>query len=105
SPPLGMGGMALAPRDNERAVERAGPANFYRVPKGLRARWFADDAMIETLAFLVSPAQEFFGAVDRRAFLVAGDEKPNRALGQPSLRNKGAGSGGEGGNPTLHVGG
>jgi hypothetical protein len=37
---------------------------FDRVAEQLKARWFAVDAMIEPLAFLVSPAQEFSGAID-----------------------------------------
>ena len=76
---LGKGGMALAALDNERAVERAAPADLDRVAEPLKARWFADDAMVEVFAFPVSPAQEFFGAIDGRAFLVAGDEKADRA--------------------------
>src|SRR4051794_21984657 len=97
--------MALAALYNERAVERAAPADLDRVAEHFRARWFADDAMIEPLAFVVSPAQEFFGAIDGRAFLVAGDEKTDRALGRSSSRNKSAGGGREGGNPAFHVGG
>ena len=30
---------------------------FYRVPKDVRARWLADEAMIKPLVFFVSPTQ------------------------------------------------
>ena len=103
--PRRVSGMALAALDDERAIKRAAPANLDRVAEHFGARRLADDAMIETLALVISPAQEFFGAIDRRAFLVAGDEKPDRALGQSSSRDKGAGGGGEGGNAAFHVSG
>jgi hypothetical protein len=44
--------MTLAPCDYERAIERAPPANLDRVAEHFRARRFADDAMIEPLAFV-----------------------------------------------------
>src|ERR1019366_3054967 len=101
---LGVGGMTLPSLDDERAIERAAPSNLDRVAERLSARRFADDAMVEALAFVVSPAQELFGAIDRRAFLVAGDEKTDRALVRSMLRGISAGGGGKRGNAPLHVG-
>src|ERR1019366_9893847 len=101
---LGVGGMALPSLDDERPVERAAPPNLDRVAERVSACRFADDAMVEALAFFIGPAQKFFRAIDRRAFLVAGDEKTDRALVRSMLRGISAGGGGKGGNASLHVG-
>ena len=77
---LGIGGMTLAAFGNKRAVERATPADLDHIAKRIAARRLADDAMIEALALLIGPTQELFRAIDGRAFLVAGDEKADRAL-------------------------
>jgi hypothetical protein len=70
-----------ARRDREADLHGAAPADLDRVA-GARGRGgFADHAMIETLAFLLQPIEHRLGAVDAGAFLVARDEKADRAFG------------------------
>ena len=102
---LGIGDMALAALDDERAIERAAPADLDHVAQSVAARRLADDAMIEALAFFISPAQQLFRAIDGRAFLVAGDKETDRALVRSVPRDISAGGGGKGGDAPLHVGG
>ena len=96
--------MALAALDTERAIERTATADLDHVAKCVLARGLADDAMIEALAFFIRPAQELFRAIDGRAFLVASDEKTNRAFVRSMPGGIGASGGGEGGDSALHVG-
>jgi hypothetical protein len=54
-------------------VERAHDRSSARRP--LRN---SDDAVTQPFVIFIAPAQYLFGAVDGRAFLVAGDEKADR---------------------------
>ena len=65
----------------------------------------ADDAGIDRLATLGEPLQHLHGAVDRRAFLVTGDQKADRAAEIAATPAEEAGGGiGEGRDRALHVG-
>ena len=73
--------MALAAKGIERGVERAAPSNLDRVAQRFGARRLANNAMVETLALIISPAQELFRAIDRRTFLVGEDHLHQAAHG------------------------
>ena len=74
------------PRTSQPAVERAAPADLDHVAESLRIGRLADDAMVEFFAAARPASQHLDGAVDGGAFLVAGDEKADRALfGAPCL--------------------
>ena len=60
--------------------------------------------MIEAFALTKRPVDELDGAVDGRAFLVAGQEEADRA-GERSPRDKAQGGGDGGGDAALHVAG
>ncbi len=60
--------------------------------------------MVETLALTKRPVDELDGAVDGRAFLVAGQEEADRA-GERSPRDEAQGGGDRGGDAALHVAG
>src|SRR3984893_10308823 len=78
---LRIGGVALPAGDRERPRETSAPADLQRVAHALDACGFADDAAVELFAPRLGPLQELFGAIDARAFLVAGDQERNCALG------------------------
>ena len=59
--------------------------------------------MVETLALRERPIDQLGGSVDRRTFLVAGDEKADRALER--LVDEDERGGERGGDPALHVAG
>src|SRR5271170_5680143 len=99
-----IGDMALAAADREPAVKRAAPAVFDRVAERADAGRLADNAMVETLAPGERPVEELDRAVDRRTFLVAGDEEADRALKRP-LGDEAQGCGHSGGDAALHVAG
>src|SRR5208283_5668997 len=77
---FGIGDMPLLAAREDMAIERTAPADFHHVAERVDIGGFADDAVIETLAPLPRPVEQFHRAVDRWAFLVAGDEEGNRAL-------------------------
>ena len=60
--------------------------------------------MIENLALGARPFQQFDGAVDRRAFFVAGDEKADRAL-EGAARDEAQSGGDRRGDAAFHVAG
>ena len=72
--------MALAARDNQRAVERTAAAGLDGVAEHRDIARLAQDAVIENLTTLGRPFQQLYRAVDRDAFLVAGDEQRERAF-------------------------
>ena len=82
----------------EPAGHAAAPADLDHVAERRRDGRLADQAGVEHLAVLPQPVQHLAGAVDRGAFLVAGDQQADRAgevvaaLGQEAL-----GRGDEGG--------
>ena len=73
-------------------------------PSSAHACRLADDAMIEQLAPGQRPVEELDRAVDRRAFLVAGDEEADRA-GKRRLGDEAQGGGDGSGDAPLHVAG
>ena len=76
---VGIADVALAAVEDETAGQRAAPAVLDRVAERLDAGRLADDAMVEPLAPGERPVEKLDCAVDRRAFLVAGDKEADRA--------------------------
>ncbi len=70
-----IGGVALAARHADRAGQAAAPADLHGVAEARHRGRFADQRGVEAVAFAKRPVDELDCAVDRRAFLVAGDEQ------------------------------
>jgi hypothetical protein len=85
--------------------ERSAPADLDGVAQLLLAGGFADDAPVDLLAALAQRFHHFLGAVDRRAFLVAGDQVGDRALVPGVFAHEVFGRGDHGRERALHVGG
>ena len=75
-----IGDVALLAVDDQRAVLRAAAADLDGVAELVDVAGLAEHAMVEFLAALRRPFQQLDGAVDRDAFLVAGDQERDRAL-------------------------
>ena len=78
--PLRIGDMALLAGHDQVAVERAAPADLDGVAELFLVARLAQNAVVEFLAALGRPLQQLGRAVDRDAFLVAGDQERDRAL-------------------------
>ena len=96
--------MALPPSDAQSSVEGAAPADLDHLAERIGIGRLAKDAMIETRAALMREAQQLFGPVDRRALLIAGDEKTDRALSCPMPLDEADRRGGEGRDRAFHIG-
>ena len=88
-----------------RPGQRAAAADLDGVAEFLFARRLADDAPVDLLAALAQRLDHLLGAVDRRAFLVAGDQVGDRALVLRVRLHEIFGGGDHGGQRALHVGG
>jgi len=73
--PLRIGDVALATGDDQLAVERTAPADLDGVAQFIDVARLAQQAMVEFFAAVGGPGQKLGRAVDRDAFLVAGDQK------------------------------
>lgn len=101
---LRIGDMTLPAGHDQMAVERTAPADLDGVAEFFLVARFAQDAVIEFFAMLGRPLQKLGRAVDRDAFLVAGDQERDRALRFAALRAKMIEHGGEcAGDAALHV--
>ena len=99
---LGIGDMALNAAHREVAGQRTAPPDLQGVAEPLRIGRLADQAGIELLAAPDEPVEHLARAVDRRTFLVAGDQAADRP-GRPMLLEKTRGCGDEAGDRALHV--
>src|SRR5262245_39692673 len=72
---LGVSDVSLFSGNDERAVERASPADFDGIADDGRVAWLPKDAVIEGFTALGGPFEQLGGAVYGDAFLVAGDQK------------------------------
>ena len=81
-----IGDMALHAGHLQPAVQAAAPPDLDGLaePRGIGR--LAHQAMVEALALLRHPFEHLAGAVDGGAFLVAGDEKADRAVDLPPAR-------------------
>src|ERR1700738_596844 len=77
---LGVSDVSLLPGDDERAVERAAPADFDGIADDGCVAWLPKDAVIERFTTLAGPFEQLGGAVYGNAFLVPGNEKRNRSF-------------------------
>src|SRR5439155_10633473 len=68
----------------QRAVDRAAAPDLDGVAKLGGVGRLAQEAMVEFFAALGRPLQQLHGAVDRDAFLIAGDEERDRACRLPA---------------------
>ena len=100
-----VGDVALLAEHRERAVERSAPAVLERVAKGCYARRLAHQAAIDFFAACFQPFDHLHRAVDRRAFLVGGNQQADRALMVRVLRDEILNRGDERRQRALHVGG
>ncbi len=98
--------MALLAGHDQVAVERAAAADLDGVAKRLQIARLAQNAVVEFFAALRRPFQELGRAIDRDAFLVAGDQERDRALGLAAVMAEMVEHRGErAGNAAFHVDG
>ena len=83
----------------------AAPSDLDHVAEPFGIGRFAEDAVIEALAPCARPFEELDRAVDGRPFLVARDEKPDRAGEIGARRKEGQRGGHHAGDAALHVDG
>jgi hypothetical protein len=101
---LRIGGMALRAGDRQHRVEAAAAADLDHLAERLGVGRLAGDAGVQLVPVLREPAQHLDGAVDRRPFLVAGDQEADRAV-ERAGREPPLGGRDEAGDRALHVGG
>ena len=102
---LRIGDVTLHAMHRQAAGQRAAAADLDRVAEFLLARRFADDAPVDLLTALAQRFDHLLGAVDRGAFLVAGDQVGDRALVLRVRLHEVFGGRDHGGERALHVGG
>ncbi len=83
-----IGDVALLAGDDQHAVLRAAAADLDGVAELVDVARLAQHAMVELFAARGRPFQELGGAVDRDAFLVAGDQERDRALRLAAVRGE-----------------
>ena len=100
--PVRIGNVALFAVDGDPGVERAAPPDLDHVAQRMLRRRLADDAGVDDLALGHQGLDHTFGAVQGRAFLVAGDQEGQAArdlaLGQNMRHRRDPG-----GDAALHV--
>ena len=101
---LRIGDVALLAGDDQRAVERAAPADLDGVAERRHIARLAQDAMVEGFAALGRPFEQLHRAVHGDAFLVAGDQEGDRPLGLAAARGEVIERGGQRtGDRALHI--
>src|ERR1017187_4645084 len=102
--PLRIGDMALPAGHDQVAVERTAAADLDGVAQFRDIARLAQNAVVEFFAALSRPLQKLGRAVDRDAFLVAGDQERDRAFWLAGKMAEMFGPGAEwAGVPALHV--
>ena len=98
--------MALHAAHDQVDGHAAATADLHHVAEALRTGRFADDAGVDRLATPGQPLQHLDGAVDRRTFLITGDQQADRTAEITAASgDETRGRGGEGRDRALHVGG
>ena len=95
---LRIGNMPLTAGHFDPDVDRSAPPDLDRIAEPIGRGRFADEAQIGLQPALRQPIEDRAGAVDRRAFLVAGEQQADDALAGGTR-----GGGDEGGDRALHV--
>ena len=72
---LRIGDMALRAFDRHFKAEGTATANLDCVAQRFNATWLTNQAMVGHMAIGLHPLQHLDGAVDGRAFFIAGDEE------------------------------
>jgi hypothetical protein len=75
-----IGDVPLGALDRDPAVDAAAAADLDHVAQPRRARGLADDAVVDDLALGGQHFDDLLGAVQRDAFLVAGDQEAQRTV-------------------------
>ena len=100
-----IGGVALAPVDDQPARNRAAAADLDHVAQRIRVGRLADERGVPTLAALLRPVEQLDRAVDGGPLLVAGDQQRHRACRWAVLLDDAGERGYETGDAALHVDG
>ena len=100
---LRIGHVALHALHGEAAAVGTAAADLDRVADALLAGGLAHDAPVDARAARLEFLDHALGAVDRWAFLVAGDQEGNGARVLRVLGHEGLGGGQHGGEAALHV--
>ena len=95
--------MALAAGHSDRTVQTAAPARLDRVAQLVGIGRFAQQAMVKGLALGRQRLQHRLGTMNGRAFLIAGDQEGDRALGAVLRIQKALHRGDHRSNRALHV--
>ncbi len=98
-----IGGMALSADGANNAVETAASSILDDVGDHLLRRRLANKAVVQFLAVSGHGGQEAPRAVKARAFLVAGDQERDRALGRAMVAHEAGGGDDETGDSAFHV--
>lgn len=96
--------VTLNPAHRELGAEGAAAAVFHHVTHQRGARWFTHDAPVQTLFAGGETLNHRFGAVMRRAFFVAGDQKRDRTFVVRVVGDKAFGGHQHRGQAAFHVG-
>ncbi len=99
-----VGDMPLLADDDDRPRQAAAPAGLDGVAELLARGRLADQRRVEDVALFPRPFDQLLRAVDRRAFLIAGDGQRQRPL-RLARRDEGEGGSEKRRHATLHVDG
>ena len=94
-----IGDMALRPLDLEPHIDRAAAADLHHVAQPVHAGGFADETQVGLVALFAHETDQRPRAVDRGAFLVAGDDEADRSR----LGGQSGDRGDHAGDRALHV--
>ncbi len=100
---LRIGDVSLDPMHRETPGQRTAPANLEHVAGDLLAGGFADDAPVDAFGALHQFFDHPLRAIDRRTFLVAGNQEGDSALMTRTLADEGLGGRDHRGQSAFHV--
>ncbi len=96
--------MTLYAVDRQHTIDGPTAANLGHFAQGSRVCWLTNNAMVNGLALIGNCLQHLLGAVDGRAFLVAGDQETDGTIEITVARRQELGCGiGEAGDCGFHV--
>ena len=95
--------MALPPIHRDDAGQRSPPPDLDRVTHAVRIGRLADNGGVKAFALVFRPVEQFRGAVDRRTFLVSGDQQRDRSGQGDAVVLQAGKCGNETGNAAFHV--
>ena len=96
--------MTLFAQNLQTPRERTAPPDLDHIPQRVGIGRLTQNTMIPTLALPMRPFKQFHRPVDRRAFLIAGDQKRNRSFERVfMIFKKPQSSCDRGGHTALHI--